>query len=68
MGALKAAAPLDCRQSGEKYGQFSVFHEIAVQSQQNWAVMSDWLENMLQVYIGVLGSPDPPGGAGLKRG
>ena len=71
MGALQwaAAANNDAppRQHDDVYGDYSVFHEIDIDNAQNWSQMSDWFESMRQVYMGVLGSPSPSQGSGLKQ-
>lgn len=71
MGALTQAARLNTapppRQYDDTFGDYSVFHEVDIDKQQNWAQMSDWFEQMRQVYIGVLGSPSPSQGSGLKQ-
>ena len=54
-------------QHDDTYGDYSVFHEIDIDNAQNWAQMSDWFEDMRQVYIGVLGAPSPSQGSGLKQ-
>ena len=70
MGALRQAAasnndalPL---KHDDTYGDYSVFHEIDIDNAKNWQQMSDWFENMRQVYVGVLGAPSLPQGSGLK--
>ena len=55
------------RQHDDMFGDYSVFHEIDIDDQQNWQQMSNWFENMRQVYIGVLGAPSPSQGSGLKQ-
>ena len=70
MGVLRQAAASHndvARQYGDMYGDFSVFHEIDIDGRQNWQRMSDWFEDMRQVYMGVLGSPSPSQGSGLKK-
>ena len=70
VGALSQAAAFNndvARRHGDMYGDFSVFHEVDVSSGKNWAQMSDWFESMRQVYVGVLGSPSPSQGGGLKQ-
>ncbi|MCY4449745.1 MAG: hypothetical protein OXE02_12980 [Chloroflexi bacterium] len=71
MGVLTQAAALNNdappRKHDDTYGDYSVFHEIDIDDPQNWAQMSKWFEDMRQVYIGVLGSPSPPQGSGLKQ-
>ena len=54
------------RQHDDMYGDYSIFHEIDIDNAQNWQQMSDWFENMRQVYVGVLGPPSLPQGSGLK--
>ena len=73
MGALGQAAasnndaPPRQHDDDGAYGDYSVFHEIDIDNAQNWPQMSDWFEDMRQVYIGVLGSPSPSQGSGLKQ-
>ena len=71
MGALQRAAAANNdappRQHDDTYGDYSVFHEVDIDNVQNWQQMSDWFESMRQIYIGVLGSPSPPQGSGLKQ-
>ena len=70
MGALRQAAASNNdappRQYDDTYGDDSVFHEIDIDNAKNWQQMSDWFENMRQVYVGVLGVPSLPQGSGLK--
>ncbi|MCY4584011.1 MAG: hypothetical protein OXE50_14635 [Chloroflexi bacterium] len=70
MSALAQAAALNndvARQQGDMYGDYSVFHEIDIDDPQNRQQISDWFENVRQVYMGVLGAPSLPQGGGLKQ-
>ena len=71
LGALRQAAAANNdappRKHDDTYGDYSVFHEIDIDNAQNWQQMSNWFEDMRQVYVGVLGAPSLPQGSGLKQ-